>query len=89
MYDFGSNGNEQHYHQETPPQYNLTNIPASFPIAIFAGCQLMWSHQWLMFAKLGGQDVLADPTDIETLLEYISPAYIHYEPAFGHQDFVW
>jgi len=35
MYDYGLLGNQQHYGQTTPPQYNLANIPASLPIVRF------------------------------------------------------
>jgi hypothetical protein len=35
MYDYGEQGNMQHYNQSTPPQYDLTTIPQSLPIALF------------------------------------------------------
>lgn len=71
MFDYGTQGNLQHYNSTTPPVYNLQNVPSSLPIAVFTG----------------GKDVLADPTDLAHLFKLIPPpVLIHNEPDFGHLD---
>lgn len=37
MYDYGAAGNLIHYNQSTPPQYSLSNLPTTLPIALFSG----------------------------------------------------
>jgi len=67
----GKKGNLQHYNQSTPPSYNLSDFPKSLPLALFCG----------------GEDYLADPQDVQTLLSLlpISP-FVHYEPQYAHLD---
>jgi len=71
-YDYGSaEKNLLHYNQTTPPQYNLTNYPATLPTAFF----------------VGGKDYFADPTDISLLLSEISfPPFVHSQPDYAHLD---
>lgn len=74
MYDYGTQGNIQHYKQPTPPQYVLANLPTTLPIALFTG----------------GNDYLADPTDVATLIQDlpVPPVLHHYEPTYSHVDYV-
>jgi len=72
-YDYGKEGNIQHYDQPTPPEYDLTKFPTmeQLPMALFAG----------------GQDYLADPKDVERLLSLLpSPPYVKYEETYAHLD---
>jgi len=75
MYDFGRAGNQLHYGQPTPPRYNLLEIPASLPIALFTG----------------NNDILADSKDVLQLTKLIRPSIVHVnnQPAYTHMDFVW
>jgi len=74
MFDYGYAGNMQHYGQPTPPQYDLQKFPKFLPVAIFAG----------------GEDYLADPTDVATLISLLpSPPMVHDEPDYAHLDFIW
>ncbi len=67
MFDYGTQGNMQHYNQPTPPQYVLQNFPTSLPVAVF----------------MGGEDYLADPTDVEQLLGLLPfPPFVHNEPEY-------
>lgn len=52
MYDYGTQGNNAHYYQPTPPQFNVTNWPLNLPIAILSG----------------DSDALGDIYDVQTLL---------------------
>jgi pimeloyl-ACP methyl ester carboxylesterase len=71
MFDYGTQGNIQHYNQPTPPQYELTNFPTSLPVAIFNG----------------GDDYLADPDDVAILISMLPvPPMIHTEPLYAHFD---
>jgi len=71
-YNFGLIGNEQHYKQKTPPQYDLSAF--NIPTLIFSG----------------GDDKLADPTDVAHLLSIIPPPITNtFLPHYGHMDFVW
>lgn len=74
MYDYGTQGNVQHYGQPTPPQYVLANMPKTLPIALFTG----------------GNDYLADPTDVATLISDlpVPPVLHHNEPTYSHIDYV-
>jgi lysosomal acid lipase/cholesteryl ester hydrolase len=71
-FDYGATGNMQHYGQRFPPQYNLTNWPTNFPVALFAG----------------SKDYLGDPRDVETLISLLPHPFVHYETDFGHLDFI-
>lgn len=72
MFDYGSSAaNQQHYGQPTPPQYQISDIPSSLNVAIFNG----------------GNDYLADPADVDTLLSQLAtPPYQHYESEYAHLD---
>jgi len=73
-YDYGTQGNLQHYNQATPPAYNLKEFPADLPVALFAG----------------GSDYLADPTDVRALIAQLPKApTVHIEPDYGHMDPLW
>ncbi|XP_069316815.1 lipase member K isoform X1 [Eulemur rufifrons] len=70
-FDWGNpDQNMMHFHQLTPPLYNITKMEV--PTAI-------WS---------GGQDIVADPKDIENLLPKIANL-IYYKliPHYNHVDF--
>jgi lysosomal acid lipase/cholesteryl ester hydrolase len=70
-FDYGAKGNQAHYGQPTPPQYDLSKFPTSLPTALFCG----------------SVDYLADPTDVQILLQKlpVSPIYVHYETStFSH-----
>jgi len=75
MYDYGAEGNMQHYNQSTPPQYNLAQIPASIPIAFFSGTL----------------DALADPLDVSILAKDLPtpPVLWNIQNPYTHMDFVW
>ncbi|XP_045424043.1 lipase member K isoform X2 [Lemur catta] len=70
-FDWGNpDQNMMHFHQLTPPLYNVTKMEV--PTAI-------WS---------GGQDIVADPKDIENLLPKIAnPIYYKLIPHYNHVDF--
>jgi len=73
-YDYGTEGNFNHYGQPTPPPYLLSNMNVS--VAIFAG----------------GQDALADPTDVNRLMSEVPHSAIvayYNEPEYDHLDFTW
>jgi len=74
-FDFGTDGNWQHYNQSTPPQYDIGALPKSLPIAFFTG----------------GNDYLADPTDVQYLRSHlpVPPVFEHNEPDYSHTDFLW
>jgi len=70
-YDYGRAGNEKHYNQPTPPQYDLTKFPKTLPLALFSG----------------GQDYLGDPRDFQFLLSQLpGTPMVHYEAEYAHID---
>ena len=74
MFDYGTpEGNKRHYNQSTPPQYELSKIKKSLPIALFTG----------------GNDYLADPLDVARLIKDLptAPVLIHNEPSYSHVDY--
>jgi len=75
MFNFGEQGNMQHYNQSTPPLYDIGKMPTGLPVAIFSG----------------GRDYLADPTDIATLIKDlpVPPVLHHVSPTYSHMDFLW
>lgn len=75
MYDYGVAGNMQQYNQSTPPAYNVSTIPLGLPIALFSG----------------GNDVLADPTDVTTLANLLGSRVVlwNVQPDYTHIDFTW
>uniref|UniRef100_A0ACD5ZWS7 Uncharacterized protein n=1 Tax=Avena sativa TaxID=4498 RepID=A0ACD5ZWS7_AVESA len=71
------NINEEKYGQPDPPAYNMSNIPAGFPL----------------FLSYGGQDELADPADVGLLLGDLmghdrDKITVQYLEQFAHADFV-
>ncbi|XP_006147666.1 lipase member K [Tupaia chinensis] len=70
-FDWGNpEQNMMHFHQLTPPLYNVTQMEV--PTAV-------WS---------GGQDILADPKDVENLLPQIANLiYNKVIPHYNHVDF--
>jgi len=73
-FDFGEDGNREHYGQPTPPAYYLSNITT--PIALFSG----------------SLDALADPTDVQRLINELPPSTITFsrnDPDYAHMDFSW
>jgi len=73
-FDYGPVENTKIYGQPTPPQYDLSALPASLPIALFTG----------------GEDYLADPTDVARMMGQLpGTPYVHFEPTYAHCDFIW
>ncbi|XP_049500902.1 gastric triacylglycerol lipase isoform X1 [Panthera pardus] len=72
-FDWGSPvQNMIHFHQPTPPYYNLTDMHV--PIAV-------WN---------GGNDLLADPEDVDLLLSKLPNLIYHRKiPPYNHLDFIW
>jgi hypothetical protein len=72
-YDYGSVGNLKHYNSTTPPLYTLQALPSTLPVAIF----------------YGDKDILADPADIQTLLQNLphSPVFVKELKQYAHLDF--
>ncbi|KAJ1376793.1 AB-hydrolase lipase domain [Sesbania bispinosa] len=78
-YDYGTpQDNQAHYGQDTPPLYNLTNIPNNIPL----------------FISYGGQDALADVTDVKNLLDNYLNSHdkdkliVQFIPEYAHYDFI-
>eukprot|EP01089_Gocevia_fonbrunei_P013840 TRINITY_DN3643_c0_g1_i3.p1 TRINITY_DN3643_c0_g1~~TRINITY_DN3643_c0_g1_i3.p1 ORF type:complete len:381 (+),score=69.42 TRINITY_DN3643_c0_g1_i3:81-1223(+) len=73
-YDYGREGNMVEYGQPTPPVYDLKKLPKTLNIALFTG----------------GNDYLADPKDVATLLDDLptSPVSRYYDPTYSHIDYV-
>jgi lysosomal acid lipase/cholesteryl ester hydrolase len=72
-FDYGWLGNIVHYRQGTPPQYDLAGIPSSTN----------------MFLVSGGQDALADSSDVQRLQgELTCQVQSLVLPSYGHADFV-
>jgi lysosomal acid lipase/cholesteryl ester hydrolase len=71
------NVNEEKYGQPDPPAYNMSNIPAGFPL----------------FLSYGGRDELADPADVGLLIGDLmghdrDKITVQYLEQFAHADFV-
>ncbi|XP_076924451.1 triacylglycerol lipase 2-like [Bidens hawaiensis] len=79
MYDYGNaDDNENHYHQSTPPVYDMGSIPKDFP----------------MYLSYGGADELSDVQDVKTLLESVKDhdpdkLVVQYKEDYAHADFVF
>ncbi|KAI3842424.1 hypothetical protein MKX03_035031 [Papaver bracteatum] len=77
-YDYGNaNANVQHYGQPKPPVYDLTNIPKNLPL----------------FMSYGGQDSLADPRDVGSLMDSLKlhdgdKLQVQFVKDFAHADFI-
>ncbi|CAN0863158.1 Triacylglycerol lipase 2, partial [Linum grandiflorum] len=80
MYDYDNEDeNRSHYNgQPSPPDYNLTNIPADFPL----------------FFSYGGNDALSDKRDVWNLMKVLlngqndSRLVTQYLENYGHTDFI-
>jgi len=73
--DWGTEGNMKHYNQPTPPLYDLSKFPsATLPTALFTG----------------GNDYLADPNDVQHLLDSLPapPVLVVNQPTYAHADYV-
>ncbi|XP_065874724.1 triacylglycerol lipase 2-like [Euphorbia lathyris] len=79
MFDYGNEDeNMDHYRQPTPPVYNITNIPNDVPL----------------FMGYGGQDTLADVTDVNLLLDSLKHHHpdklvLLFRQDYAHADFVF
>nr|AWU67118.1 putative triacylglycerol lipase [Crangon crangon] len=74
QFDWGKSLNMKNYGQETPPQYNVTNIKV--PITLF------WANNdWLTSQK--------DINHLEKQLPHLRRSYKVSNPAFSHLDFLW
>jgi len=68
--------NEAHYHQDSPPPYNLTEVKNSgVPIGLW----------------VGGEDYLGNTQDVSRLQSELGEAVDHYSyiETFAHMDFPW
>jgi pimeloyl-ACP methyl ester carboxylesterase len=73
-FDYGAVGNLERYGQLTPPAYNLSAIPKDIPLAMYSG----------------GNDLLADPTDVANLIKQLpAGTYWHNIADYAHLDFTW
>ncbi|GFH25244.1 triacylglycerol lipase, partial [Haematococcus lacustris] len=64
------------YNQSSPPEYRLGDIPPTMRLALFTG----------------GQDRLADPLDVEFLIEALPPGVVvarQHDPDLEHLDYIW
>lgn len=76
-FDFGSSGNEAHYHQDTPPNYNLSAFPAHAP-----GLRVMFAS--------GSGDNFADPADVAHAARQLGAQVTSiYVDGYTHLDFIW
>uniref|UniRef100_A0A7S3CY44 Lipase n=1 Tax=Palpitomonas bilix TaxID=652834 RepID=A0A7S3CY44_9EUKA len=73
-YDYGKDGNQQHYGQDTPPNYDLSSF--SVPTALFTG------------GKDDLADP-SDVEELISMLPDSSVVYTHNEAGYDHLDFVW
>lgn len=73
MYDHGFMNNMKKYNSLSPPEYDVSAIPATLPILL--------AH--------GGKDALADPDDVAELIQNLqgTPQVI-FLPQYAHADFV-
>jgi lysosomal acid lipase/cholesteryl ester hydrolase len=73
LYDYGYLGNLMNYHSLSPPQYDLSAIPASLPMLL--------AH--------GGNDTLSDPDDVANLISLLQGVpEVLYLPEYAHGDFI-
>jgi hypothetical protein len=74
-YDHGPLGNLRRYGQLSPPEYDLSAMPAQTKLAVYSG----------------SIDTLADPRDVAWLVSRLPrPPLLHRKLAgYGHVDFVW
>ena len=72
-YDFGLMRNNEVYGTNVAPPYDVSNIPKDF-------------H---MFLAYGGSDTVADPNDVQRLIEMLPcNLEVAYLPSYSHFDFV-
>jgi len=70
-YDYGKQGNMEHYNQPTPPPYKIADFPPQLPLVLVTG----------------GIDGLADPHDVALLTsELPTPPTVLYRADYGHID---
>lgn len=79
MYDYGSTEeNNKHQNQTTPPEYKMSSIPPNVPL----------------FLSNGGQDLLSDVKDVQTLLHSLDDhqshkLVVHFTPDYAHARYVF
>lgn len=79
MYDYGSAAeNNEHYGQPTPPEYKMASIPKDVPL----------------FLSNGGQDLLSDVNDVQTLLDSLDDhdadkLVVQFTADYAHADYVF
>lgn len=77
-YNYGIPGfNLMHYGEAGPPLYNLSNIPRDLP----------------MFVSYGGRDALADPRDVQSLLDSlklhdVDKLSVQFVEDYAHADYI-
>lgn len=69
--------NVMHYGEVVPPLYNLSNIPRDLPI----------------FVSYGGRDALADPSDVQALLDSLNlhdvdRLSVQFIQDYAHADYI-
>lgn len=75
-YDWGEEGNLQHYNSTAPPLYDISQFPIDqLPTSLYYGTL----------------DELADPTDVAWLLGHLSspPRFVTELNDYAHLDYVW
>eukprot|EP01087_Luapelamoeba_hula_P010795 TRINITY_DN2876_c0_g1_i2.p1 TRINITY_DN2876_c0_g1~~TRINITY_DN2876_c0_g1_i2.p1 ORF type:complete len:316 (-),score=28.97 TRINITY_DN2876_c0_g1_i2:8-955(-) len=72
-FDYGTQGNIQHYGQPTPPQYDLGNI--TLPVALFTG-----TNDYLADPE--------DVAQLKEALPEGNPVFELNEASYGHADFI-
>lgn len=79
MFDYGSTEeNNKHYNQTTPPEYKMASIPPNVPL----------------FLSNGGQDLLSDVKDVQTLLDSLDgherdKLVVQFTADYAHADYVF
>uniref|UniRef100_A0A1I8PFL6 Lipase n=1 Tax=Stomoxys calcitrans TaxID=35570 RepID=A0A1I8PFL6_STOCA len=77
QYDYGPEGNMQHYNQSTPPEYKVANIKTRFPLHLY----------------YSDYDELSTKTDVEKFSRILGghKTVSHFIPLknFAHIDFIW
>jgi len=73
-YDFGSAALNEEHYHQPTPPAYSLTFPSTLNIALFTG----------------GNDFLADPVDVQLLLNQLhpTPVLVHNEPSFAHMDFI-
>jgi len=76
MFDYGAEGNQEHYHQATPPLYSPQNMNSP-PVAFFTGS---------LDDLADPADVQILLNDLPSGNK---PVLVHNEPTYEHLDFTW